>query len=158
MVSRRYLEDFVPGAVYEAGSVRITEAEIVEFATRYDPQPFHVDADAARVSMYGGLIASGWQTVAVTMRLLVDNVFKDSASMGSPGVDELRWLVPVRPGDTLAPRVTVLETRPSRSKPDRGILRFRVEVTNQDGELAMSLVGAAFIGRRPGGVRPTLDA
>lgn len=146
---RRYLEDFVPGTVYQAGSVRITEAEIVEFATRYDPQPFHVDAAAARASIYGGLIASGWQTVAVTMRLLVDHVFGESAGMGSPGVDELRWLLPVRAGDTLSPRVTVLETRPSRSKPDRGVLRFRVEVENQAGELAMSMVGAAFIGRRP---------
>ena len=145
----RYLEEFESGAVYEAGSVRLTEAEIVEFARRYDPQPFHVNADAARSSIYGGLIASGWQTVAVTMRLLVDNVFNTTASMGSPGIDELRWLLPVRPGDTLSPRVTVLETRPSRSKPDRGVLRFRVEVTNQAGELAMSLVGAAFVGRRP---------
>ena len=145
----RYLEDFAPGVVYEAGAVQLTEAEIVEFARRYDPQPFHIDADAARSSIYGGLIASGWQTVAVTMRLLVDNVLSTAASMGSPGIDELRWLLPVRPGDTLAPRVTVLESRPSRSKPDRGVLRFRVEVTNQTGELAMSLVGAAFVGRRP---------
>ncbi len=149
MVTTRYLEDFVPGAVYEAGSVQLTEAEIVEFATRYDPQAFHVDADAARASIYGGLIASGWHTVAVTMRLLVDNVFNQVASMGSPGVDALRWHLPVRPGDTLSPRAIVLETRPSGSKPDRGILRFRVEVTNQDGVLAMSLDGAAFIGRRP---------
>ena len=145
----RYLEDFVPGTVFEAGSVQVTEAEIVEFATRYDPQPFHVDADAAQRSIYGGLIASGWHTMALTMRLLVDNVFQGSASMGSPGIDELRWLLPVRPGDTLSPRVTVLETRASRSKPDRGVLRFRVEVSNQDGALALTLEGAAFVGRRP---------
>jgi acyl dehydratase len=145
----RYLEDFHPGMVAEAGSVQVTEAEILEFATRYDPQPFHVDAEAARRSIYGGLIASGWHTVALTMRLLVDNVFQGSASMGSPGVDNLRWLLPVRPGDTLSPRVTVLETRASRSKPDRGVLRFRVEVANQDGELAMTMEGAAFVGRRP---------
>jgi acyl dehydratase len=148
-VPTRYLEDFVPGAVYRAGSVRLTEAEIVEFAGRYDPQPFHLDPDAARSSPYGGLIASGWHTVAATMRLLVDRVFNESASMGSPGVDELRWLLPVRPGDTLSPRAIVLETRPSRSKPDRGILRFRVEVENQDGRLVMSMVGAGIIGRRP---------
>ena len=146
---KRYLEDFEPGAVYAAGSVRLAEAEIVEFAARYDPQAFHVDPEAARASIYGGLIASGWHTVAATMRLLVDHVFGESAGIGSPGVDELRWLLPVRPGDTLSPRVIVLETRPSRSKPDRGVLRFRVEVENQDGELAMSMVGAAFIGRRP---------
>jgi len=145
----RYLEDFVPGDVYRAGSVRLTEAEIVEFARRYDPQPFHLDAEAARASTYGGLIASGWHTVAATMRLLVDNVFNGSASMGSPGVEALRWLLPVRPGDTLWPRAIVLETRPSRSKPDRGILRFRVEVENQDGEMVMSMEGAGIVGRRP---------
>lgn len=145
----RYLEDFVPGDVYRAGSVRLSEAEIVEFARRYDPQPFHLDAEAARASTYGGLIASGWHTVAATMRLLVDNVFNGSASMGSPGVDALRWLLPVRPGDTLSPRAIVLEARPSRSKPDRGILRFRVEVENQDGEMVMSMEGAGIVGRRP---------
>ena len=145
----RYLEDFEPGAVFPAGSVQISEAEILEFARRYDPQVFHVDPDAARASIYGGLIASGWQTVAVTMRLLVDHVFGQSAAMGSPGVDEVRWHRPVRPGDTLSPRVTVLESRVSRSKPDRGVLRFRVDVDNQDGELVMSMVGTAFIGCRP---------
>ena len=144
-----YLEDFEPGTVQAAGSVQLSEAEILEFALRYDPQPFHVDPEAARASIYGGLIASGWHTIAVTMRLLVDNVFGQAANMGSPGVDEIRWHRPVRPGDTLTPRVTVLETRVSRSKPDRGVLRFRVDVDNQDGELAMSMVGAAFIGRRP---------
>ena len=145
----RYLEDYVPGSVHHAGSVQISEAEILEFATRYDPQPFHVDPQAASASIYGGLIASGWQTVAVTMRLLVDHVFNDAASMGSPGVDEIRWLRPVRPGDTLSPRVTVLETRVSRSKPDRGVLRFRVDVDNQAGEPTMSMIGAAFVGCRP---------
>ncbi len=146
----RFLEDFVVGAVFEAGSVTVSEAEIVEFGRRYDPQRFHVDAEAARASPYGGLIASGWQTIAVTMRLLVDQIFGDSAGMGSPGVDEIRWPRPVRPGDTLTARLTVLEARPSRSKPDRGILRFRVEVTNQDGEHVLSLTGVGIIGRRPG--------
>lgn len=145
----RYLEDFEPGAVYQAGSVTLSEAEILEFARRYDPQRFHVDPDAARGTIYGGLIASGWHTIAVTMRLLVDHVFGASAGMGSPGVDEIRWHLPVRPGDTLSPRITVLETRVSRSKPDRGVLRFRVDVDNQNGELAMSMVGAAFVGCRP---------
>ena len=144
-----YLEDFETGTVKAAGSVTLSEAEILEFATRYDPQPFHVDPEAAGASIYGGLIASGWQTIAVTMRLLVDNVFNDAASMGSPGVDEIRWHRPVRPGDTLFPRVTVLETRVSRSRPERGVLRFRVDVDNQDGELAMHMVGAAFVGCRP---------
>jgi acyl dehydratase len=144
-----YLEDFEPGSVHAAGSVQVSEAEILEFATRYDPQPFHVDAESARASIYGGLIASGWHTVALTMRLLVDNVFNEAASMGSPGVDEVRWPRPVRPGDTLSPRVTVLETRVSRSRPDRGVLRFRVDVDNQDGEPVMSMVGASFVACRP---------
>ena len=147
----RYLEDFVPGTVFEAGSVRLTEAEIVEFATRYDPQPFHVDAEAAERSIYGGLIASGWQTVALTMRLLVDNVFQGSASMGSPGVDELRWLLPVRPGDTLSVRMVILELVPSRSKPDRGSVKVAYETRNQRGELVQSVIGRGIIARRPSG-------
>lgn len=145
----RYLEDLVAGTVYPASSVQLSEADILEFATRYDPQPFHVDPEAARRSPYGGLIASGWHTIAVTMRLIVDHVFNDAASLGSPGVDEIRWLVPVRPGDTLSPRVTIEETRSSRSKPDRGFLRFRVEVENQDGALAMTMVGTAMVATRP---------
>ncbi|MFN8635547.1 MAG: MaoC family dehydratase [Chloroflexota bacterium] len=145
----RYLEDLVAGTVYPASSVQLSEADILEFATRYDPQPFHVDPVAARRSPYGGLIASGWHTIAVTMRLIVDHVFNDAASLGSPGVDEIRWLVPVRPGDTLSPRVTIEETRSSRSKPDRGFLRFRVEVENQDGALAMTMVGTAMVATRP---------
>jgi acyl dehydratase len=148
-VPTRYLEDFPPGAVYEAGTVTVSEAEIVEFARRYDPQAFHVDPAAARASIYGGLIASGWHTVALTMRLLVDHVLGDSSGLGSPGVDEVRWLLPVRPGDTLAVRLTVLEARPSRSKPDRGLMRFRVEVENQDGALALSMVGLWLAARRP---------
>jgi acyl dehydratase len=148
-VPSRFLEDFVAGTVYDAGSVQISEAEIVEFAQRYDPQQFHVDIEAARRSPYGGLIASGWQTIALSMRLLVDQIFGDSASMGSPGVDEIRWPRPVRPGDTLAVRMTVLDSRPSRSKPDRGILRFSVETANQDGDTVLMMTGVAIVGRRP---------
>jgi acyl dehydratase len=148
-VPARYLEDFAVGALYEAGSVRITEAEIVEFGRRYDPQRFHVDAEAARGSPYGGLIASGWQTIALSMRLLVDQIFGDSAGMGSPGVDEIRWPRPVRPGDTLAVRMTVLDSRPSRSKPDRGIMRFSVDTANQDGDSVLTMTGVAIIGCRP---------
>src|SRR4051794_34841910 len=145
----QYLEDFESGSVHAAGSAQLTEDKTLEFARRFDPQPFHVDPEAAHASIYGGLIASGWHTVALTMRLLVDNIFNDAASMGSPGIDEIRWPRPVRPGDTLAPRVTVLETRVSRSRPDRGVLRFRVDVDNQNGEPVMSMVGAAFVGCRP---------
>jgi acyl dehydratase len=148
-VPHRYLEDFAVGDVYEAGSVQVTEAEIIEFARRYDPQRFHIDAEAARQSPYAGLIASGWHTIALSMRLLVDSIFGDSAGLGSPGVDEIRWPHPVRPGDTLTVRMTVLDSRPSRSKPDRGIMRFRVEVANQDGETVMTMQGVGLVGRRP---------
>ncbi len=145
----RHFEDFAVGTVFEAGSVTVSTAEIVEFATRYDPQPFHVDAEAAQASIYGGLIASGWHTAALMMRLFVDSIAADTAALGSPGVDELRWLLPVRPGDTLSVRMTVVEARVSQSKPDRGLVRGRFEVTNQDGGLAMSLTALMFVLRRP---------
>ncbi len=144
----RYFEDFRPGETIQLGRVAVTEAEIVEFARRYDPQVFHLDAERARDSIYGGLIASGWHTAALCMRLLVDGVFGDSAGMGSPGVDELRWLAPVRPGDVLAGRLIVLETIPSRSKPDRGIVKFRAELDNQRGETVLRFDALAMMGRR----------
>jgi acyl dehydratase len=145
----RYFEDFAAGQMFDAGSVTVTEDEIVSFARHYDPQPFHVDPDAARASIYGGLIASGWHTAALSMRQIVDAVFGKTAGMGSPGVDELRWLRPVRPSDTLSVRLTILDARASGSKPDRGIIRFRVEVENQAAELVMHMTGAGFIARRP---------
>jgi acyl dehydratase len=145
----RYFEDFAVGTVFDAGSVTVSAAEIVEFGTRYDPQPFHIDAEAAQASIYGGLIASGWHTAALMMRLFVDSIAADTAALGSPGVDELRWLLPVRPGDTLSVRMTVVEARGSQSKPDRGLVRGRFEVTNQDGALAMSLLALMFVLRRP---------
>ena len=145
----RYFEDFAADQTFEAGSVSVTEAEIIAFARQYDPQAFHVDPAVAHASIYGGLIASGWHTVALSMRLLVDAIFADTAGMGSPGVDELRWLRPIRPGDTLSVRLKILEARASESRPDRGIIRFRVETRNQDGDLAMHMTGAGFIARRP---------
>jgi acyl dehydratase len=145
----RYFEDFAPGQTYDAGSVTVTEDDIIGFARQYDPQPFHVDPAAARASIYGGLIASGWHTTALAMRLLVDSIFKDTAGMGSPGVDEIRWVRPVRPNDTLSVSLTILETRGSESRPDRGIIRFRVEAHNQAAERAMHMTGAGFIARRP---------
>ncbi len=144
----RYFEDFEPGETIELGSTTVSESEIVEFARRYDPQVFHLDAERAKDSIYGGLIASGWHTAALCMRLLVDGVFGDSAGMGSPGVDELRWLAPVRPGDVLAGRLIVLETIPSRSKPDRGLVKFRAELDNQRGETVLRFDGLAMMGRR----------
>ncbi len=148
-----YFEDFEPGQVFELGSLLVSEDAIVEFARQWDPQPFHVDPDAARASVFGGLIASGWHTGAMWMRLYVDSLL-GSASMGSTGIEELRWLAPVRPGDTLQGRLTVLETTPSERRADRGTIRIRGEMVNQDGVTAMSMVSRGHFARRPDRVRP----
>ena len=147
-VDDRYFEDYVVGDVHEFGSIAVTSDEIVEFATRYDPQPFHVDRDAARHTQFGGLIASGWQTAGWMMRLVVEHYLSRVASLASPGVDELRWTQPVRPGDTLSVRATVVETRPSASKPDRGLVRTLFEVLNQRGEVVMSAKAMNLLKRR----------
>jgi acyl dehydratase len=144
-----YFEDYVPGSVREFGPTVVDEAEIVEFARRYDPQPIHTDPEWALSGPFGGLIASGWHTTAIMMRLLVDHYLPSAASLGSPGIDELRWLRPVRPGDELRVRVTVIEARPSRSKPDRGLLRSRIEVLEADGSAVMTLIALNMIRRRP---------
>jgi acyl dehydratase len=138
-IEDRWFDDFVPGAVYEFGHAEVTEAEILDFARRFDPQPMHVDRQAAASGPFAGLIASGWHTAGLMMRLFVDHFLPGHASLASPGIDELRWTRPVRPGDALRLRVTVLEATRSRSKPDRGILRTLVEVLNQNGEIVMSL-------------------
>ena len=145
----RYFEDFQVGQVLELGSYEVTREEILAFARQYDPQPFHLDEEAGRRSIYGSIIASGWQTAAICHRMLVRSVLEDSASMGSPGVDELRWLRPVRPGDTISARIEVLEVTPSRSKPDRGSIRTRMEVRNQQGEVVMTESAAVLFRRRP---------
>jgi acyl dehydratase len=147
--ARRYFEDYVPGSVHEFGPTVVDEAEIVEFARRYDPQPIHTDPQWARSGPFGGLIASGWHTAAIMMRLLVDQYLPSAASLASPGIDELRWLRPVRPGDELRVRVTVIEARPSRSKPDRGLLRSRIEVLEADGSAVMTLIALNIVRRRP---------
>ncbi len=143
-----YLDDFENGQVFELGSRSVSREEIIDFATKYDPQPFHTNEEAARRSIYGGLIASGWHTVAIFMRLLVDGLLSRAASMGSPGVDEVRWLAPVRPGDTLTGRGVVHEIVPSRSKPDRGIIRTTYEMFNQNGERVLSIKGIGMFARR----------
>ena len=145
----RYFEDFEPGQVVELGSHTVSEEEIVAFARLWDPQPFHVDPEAARASVFGGLIASGWHTGAVWMRLYVDALLGGSDSRGSPGVEELRWLAPVRPGDTLTGRLEVLETTPSERRPDRGTVRIRGELANQDGVTVLSMTSRGHFGRRP---------
>lgn len=147
----RYFEDFFEGETLDLGSFSYTEQEIVAFARAYDPQPMHTDPDAARRSIYGGLIASGWQTATSYMRRLVDQLMRDSSSVGSPGLDKLRWLKPVRPGDVLRARFTVLEARPSNSRPDWGIVRSRGEVLNQDDQVVMDVEAVNFFGRRPPG-------
>ncbi|MDB5823244.1 MAG: MaoC family dehydratase [Herminiimonas sp.] len=144
-----HFEDFKVGDSLEVGSYTIGEEEIISFARQYDPQPFHVDREAATKSIYGGLIASGWQTVLIMMRTMVDNFLNDSSSQGSPGVDELRWLRPVRPGDTLTFSTTVLTVKPSNSKPDRGIVQSEWSAKNQSGEVVATMKGMNIFLRRP---------
>jgi acyl dehydratase len=138
-INQRYFEDYVSGTTFEYGEISLSADEIIEFARRFDPQPIHIDPEAAARGPFAGLIASGWHTASVMMRLLADHYISHVAGMASPGVDEIRWLIPVRPGDTLSIRVTVLETKRSRSKPDRGTVRSLVEVMNQNREVVMSL-------------------
>jgi acyl dehydratase len=145
----RYLEDFSQGQVFELGEDPIREQEILEFARRFDAQPFHIDAEAARKSIYGGLIASGWHTASFFMGLLVRGLLHDVASLGAGGIDDLRWLKPVRPGDTLRARLTVLGTRPSTKHADRGLLTCLGEMFNQHGDRVLSIRWSAMIGRRP---------
>ncbi len=142
---RRYFEDYVPGEVHEFGSIEVEEAEVIAFARRFDPQPFHTDPEAAKNSIFGGLIASGWHTACLMMRLCVDHYLSRVASLGSPGVDEVRWLKPVFPGDTLSLRITVLETARSCSRPDRGTVRGYIEVLNQDREIVMTMEGLNIV-------------
>jgi len=144
-----YFEDFEVGSRRELGSYLVTEEELLAFARQYDPQPFHIDKEAAAKSIYGGLISSGWMTCSIMMRLLVLSTTGKSASMGSPGVDEIRWIKPVYAGDTLTVVLNVLDTRPSQSKPDRGIVHTQWEATNQRGELVCTVKGMGMYGRRP---------
>ena len=148
-MSERYFEDYAPGAVFTGGAVHVSAAEIIDFAQKYDPQAMHTDPAAAARSRFGGLIASGWHTGAMMMRLFADNFLSPASSIASPGLDELRWLRPVRPGDTLSLRVTILEARRSRSRPGQGVIRSLIEVLNQQGEVVMSLKPISFIRCRP---------
>ena len=139
-IGDRFFEDYRPGSTYEYGYVEVTEEEILEYARRFDPQPIHVDPDFAATGPFGGLIASGWHTAGIFMRLFADHYLSRVASLASPGVDELRWPAPVRPGDSVRLRATILEARASRSKPDRGIVRTRGELIRQaDDQVVLSL-------------------
>ena len=143
--SDRYFEDYLAGEVYEYGYASVTEAEIIAFAEHFDPQPIHVDARFAASGPFGGLIASGWHTAGIAMRLMVEHYLSRVASLASPGVDELRWPAPVRPGDSLRLRTTILESRQSRSKPDRGLVRGRAELLNQHDQTVLSFVGMNLV-------------
>jgi acyl dehydratase len=144
----RYFEDYVAGAVHEFGSIVVEEQEVLDFGKRFVPLSYHTDPELAKTSIYGGLIASGWHTAALMMRLYTDNYLSKVANLGSPGADELKWDRPVFPGDDLSIRVTVLETRRSESKPDRGIIRSFVEVLNQNREIVMSVKMVNFVRSR----------
>jgi acyl dehydratase len=147
-VPNLYWEDFAVGSVAHYGPRPITREEIIDFASEFDPQPMHLDDAAARASMLGGLAASGWHSCALLMRLMVDGLLRDAHSLGSPGVEEVQWLRPVRPGDHLTARSTVLETRASRSRPDLGLVKLRCELLDQHGAIAMSMVSTLMVGRR----------
>jgi len=146
-----YFEDFKPGDRFDSATLTITEALIIEFARFYDPQPFHTDPEAARATLYGGLIASGLQTIGIGFKLFFETGVLSACSLGSPGLDEIRWKAPVRPGDTLRVVAEVLEARPSSSKPDRGIVRILFTTLNQRGETVSTFIGNQLCRRRPAG-------
>ncbi len=145
----RYFEDFHVGDVIDLGNISVNAEEIIVFAKQYDPQPFHIDPEQAKHSAFGTLVASGWHTSALFMRLLVDGLLNDTLSMGSPGVDELRWRKPVHPGEKLQGQLTVIESTASKSRPNMGIIRSLCELTNPEGEVVISLKGLHFFGREP---------
>jgi acyl dehydratase len=147
-VGERYFEDYTPGAINEYDGLVVTEKAIIDFASQYDPQPFHVDPVAAREGPFGGLIASGWHTTALMMRLFTKHYLSTVASLGSPGVDELRWIKPVRPGDCLRLRLHTLDTRLSRSDPRRGVVRTRAELVDQDGEPVLAVTVVSLLSTR----------
>lgn len=150
-LQERCLEDYVEGAIHEFGPIRISEDDIIQFGRKFDPQLFHTDPVGARETVYGGLIASGWHTCALFMRLFVEHYLPDRASLGSPGVDELRWLKPVRPGDELTLRITVDKVKPSRSKPDRGVLFSFCEMLNQESAVVATMMAMNLIRYRERG-------
>lgn len=146
---RIYWEDLTPGTVETDGPRLVTREEIIAFAAEFDPQPMHLDEEAARATLLGGLAASGWHTCAILMRLFYDGLLRDASSMGSGGIDEVRWLRPLRPGDSVTLRRTVAATRPSRSRPNMGTATFAFELLNQVGETVMTMRCTIMFGRRP---------
>lgn len=145
----RYFEDFAPGTTLTYGARVVTREEIIAFAREFDDQPMHMDEEAAKNTMLGGLSASGWHSCAILMRMNVDHLLGGTAAMGSPGVSDNRWLKPVRPGDTLAVRMEVTDTRASQSRPEMGLVSFRFHLMNQDGETVMTQETTVMFGREP---------
>jgi acyl dehydratase len=151
-MSERFFEDFVVGEVHkDGGRVRVDRDEIIAFAKKYDPQPFHLDEEAARHSIFGRLVASGWHTAALTMRLIAESEQRAAGGTIGLGFDGLRWPVPVRPGDELRIESEVLEARPSKSRPDRGLIKMRTRTLNQNGEVVQEVIANAMVPRRPTG-------
>ena len=146
--ARYFWEDFPVGHQLDFGGMVVTAEDVVAFARQFDPQPFHVDAEAARDSLFGGLCASGWHTCAMAMRMMCDEYLLDSASLGSPGIDNLRWLAPVFPGDTLRVRYEVQQARPMASRPGIGLIRSRWQVYNQHGQDVLEMEGWGMFRRR----------
>jgi len=147
-MSRIYFEDFIPGTTETYGPRTVTREEILAFATEFDPQPMHIDEEAAKKTMLGGLSASGWHTCALMMRILCDGLISRSSSMGAPGVDEVKWLKPVRPGDSLSARVTVLDKREPKSRPDMGFVQMRCDLLNQHGEIVLEATYPGMFAKR----------
>jgi acyl dehydratase len=147
-MGKRTFEDFAVGSVVEYGPRVVTRGEIIDFARQFDPQPMHLDDDAGRNSMLGGLSASGWHTCALAMRLIAEGIFNDSEAMGSPGIDEVRWMLPLRPNDSITLRATVLDMRTSRSRPQIGFIAYRFELLNQDRAIIMQMDFTVMMGRR----------
>jgi acyl dehydratase len=147
-VPQLYWEDFTPGRVFEHGPRRLPRAEMIAFAAEFDPQPMHLDEEGARATMLGGLAASGWYICCIVMRMCVDAFVGNSSSMGAPGVDEVKWLLPIRPDDEVRLRATVLEARASKSRPDMGLARFEFELLNADNQRVMTLTTSLMLGRR----------
>ena len=147
-MTRYVFEDFAPGMTIMLGPVAVSKEEIIAFATEFDPQPFHIDEIAARDSFVGTLVASGWHTCALNMQMFAQGLLLDSSGMGAPGIDTLRWLLPVKPGDTLRSRLTVTETRESKRRPHTGLVKTQFEVTNQRDEVVMTQSNWVIFGRR----------
>jgi acyl dehydratase len=148
-MTQRYLEDFAVGQSYGTGRLRVERERIMSFANEFDPQPFHLDDEAARSTIFGGLAASGWHTAAMTMRLLAEGDLKPAGGIIGMGFEEFRWMRPVRPGDELRVESTVLEVRPSKSRPDQGLIKVRNTTLNQNGEVVQITVGSLLVPRRP---------